>query len=71
MTKFKLYDSDTDKDDSEAGFYSKMFISLKRLNSNNTCAGIINRTVKSVNFEQKLILCTDNIEYGFKDLLWT
>jgi len=44
-------------------------VTLKRKPTNENCATVVNRTIKSINYKKKTIDCDDNIVYKFKDII--
>ena len=65
MSKVKV-----DNTNNEAGLYVGMFVKLKRKTTFFNPATIVNRRIRSIDRENKKILCDDNIDYKFSQLLW-
>jgi hypothetical protein len=61
--KVKVYDKDFEK------IYSGMIIQLKRKSSFWNPATVIHRRIRSIDREKKKVLCDDNIEYKFNQIL--
>jgi hypothetical protein len=61
--KVKIYNKEFDN------IYTGMFIQLKHKSTFWNSATIINRRIRSIDREKKKILCDDNIEYNFSQLL--
>ena len=62
--KVKIYnDKEFDK------IYAGMLVQLKRKSSFWNPATVIHRKIKSIDRDKKKILCDDNIEYKFSQIL--
>jgi hypothetical protein len=46
-----------------------MIVKLKRKPTNDNCATVVFRTIKSIDYNKKKIVCDDAIEYNFKDIM--
>lgn len=63
MGKVKVYNTENEC------LYTGMLVKLKRKPTNENSATIVNRRIKSIDRDNKKIVCDDAIEYKFSQLL--